>query len=68
VKVELPEDEAKGLWLTVFTEVLEQLLKPSFEISLSSSDSIEEALLRIKNVKFVYNIISNVITKVWCSL
>ena len=68
VKVELPEDEAEGLWLTVFTEVLEQLLKPSFEISLSSSDSIEEALLRIKNVKFVYNIISNVITKVWCSL
>jgi hypothetical protein len=64
VQVELPESES--LWLTAFTDTLEQLLRPATSVMLSSSssDKIEETLLTVKNIKFVYNMISNVITSI----
>jgi hypothetical protein len=54
VQVELPETE--GLWLTASTDTVEQFLRPAPSVMLSSSasDKIEETLLTVKNIKFVY--------------
>ena len=44
------------MWLTAFTDVLEQLLKVSSTVSLASNiESIEYVLLGLVNIKFVYN-------------
>ena len=65
LRVDLPE-KADGLWLTAFTDELNEFLKTDPPITLSSSsfDAIEERLLIVKNVKLCYKIISNAITKV----
>lgn len=44
------------MWLTAFTDVLEQLLKVSSTVSLASNiETIEDVLLGLVNIKFVYN-------------
>ena len=44
------------MWLTAFTDVLEQLLKVSSTVSLASNiETIKDVLLGLVNIKFVYN-------------
>ena len=61
--VDLPESEE--IWLTVFTEVLETLLMKGGLVLTSDSDSIEECLLDIKDIKLSYNSTKNVITNIF---
>ena len=65
--VELPEEtEEDDLYLTAFTDVLNVLLatKPPVLLSSTSTNAIEDRLMRLKNIKFCYNVISKVITEV----
>ena len=56
IKVKDEDEETSDLWLTAFTDVLEQLLKVSSTVSLASNiETIEDVLLGLVNIKFVYN-------------
>lgn len=64
LKVHVADGENE--WVNTFTEVIEALLaiaKPSVSLC-SDSDTIEEMLLDIKNIKFVYNVKNKVMVKV----
>ena len=63
--IELPGKDDE-LYLTVFTDVLNDLLatEPPVILSSTSTDTIEDRLMLLKNIKFRYNVISKVITKV----
>ena len=61
LKVEI---EGNKVWLTAFTDTINELLSVSSEVCLSSdSDTIEE-LMDLKDIKFMYNVNRSVITKV----
>ena len=58
--------DGENEWVNAFTEVIEALLavaKPSVSLS-SDSETIEETILDIKNIKFVYNVKNKVVVKV----
>eukprot|EP00794_Sanderia_malayensis_P001445 gene1445-1590_t len=53
------------IWLTAFTDVLEELLAVSHTVSLASNiDVIEDVLLGLVNIKFVYNVSKHAFVKV----
>lgn len=59
------EIEEKEVWLTAFTDTINYLLSLSSQVTLSSdSDTIEEFLMDLKDIKFTYNANRDVITKV----
>jgi hypothetical protein len=62
----LPENEE--IWLTPFTDVLETLLTKGNLAFTSDSDSIEEYLLDIKDIKLSYNANKNVVTDITCDI
>ena len=62
VKVELDDKE---MWLTAFTDTIEDLLPVSTDLSLiSDSDAVEELLMDLRNIHFSYNVNRYMITKV----
>lgn len=59
------EIEEKEVWLTAFTDTINYLLSLSSQVTLSSdSDTIEEFLMDLKDIKFTYNANRDAITKV----
>ena len=54
IKVKDQDGDTCDMWLTAFTDVLEQLLKVSSTVSLASNiETIEDVLLGLVNIKFV---------------
>ena len=58
------EIEGKQVWLTAFTDVMENLLAKAHLMINATSDQIKEALLKMENITIVIDSVSNFIVEV----
>ena len=65
VSVSVEHQGSGKMWLTAFTDAIADMLAHAENVSLASdSESIEDAVLDLQNIRFLYNINKKTITQI----